>query len=140
MLLAIFAKRLHLKLHKDSIKKTPSTPPSGLGNYFVCKRFAVQTLLWSLEFMVQINLEHDIIAVWNLARSWSISNQRFKYQKFRKTSQRWMYLTQQFQNFGFQWILFQIKFLFRYYFQLPMMLLLTLNNFTQGITNSFKAH
>ena len=25
--------------------------PSGLGNDFVCKRFAVQTLLWSLEFV-----------------------------------------------------------------------------------------
>ena len=36
---------------------------SGLGNYFVCKRFAVQTLLWSLEFVTQINLEHDTIAV-----------------------------------------------------------------------------
>ena len=29
----------------------------------VCKRFAVQTLLWSLEFVIQINLEHDTIAV-----------------------------------------------------------------------------
>ena len=29
--------------------------PSGLGNYFVCKRFAGQTLLWSLEFVIQIN-------------------------------------------------------------------------------------
>ena len=37
--------------------------PSGLGNYFICKRFAVQTLLWSLEFAIQINLEHDTIAV-----------------------------------------------------------------------------
>ena len=47
--------------------------PSGLGNYFVCKRFAVQTLLWPLEFVIQTNLEHVTIAVWNLARSWSIS-------------------------------------------------------------------
>ena len=39
--------------------------PSGLGNYFVCKRFAVHTLLWSLEFAIQINLEHDTIAVNN---------------------------------------------------------------------------
>ena len=46
---------------------------SGLGNYFVCKRFAVQTLLWSLGFVIQINLKHDIIAAWNMARSWSIS-------------------------------------------------------------------
>ena len=37
--------------------------PSGLGNNFVCKRVAVQTLLWSLEFMIQINLEHNTIAV-----------------------------------------------------------------------------
>ena len=36
--------------------------PSGLGNYFVCKGFAVQTLLWSLEFVIRINLEHDTIA------------------------------------------------------------------------------
>ena len=35
--------------------------PSGLGNYFISKRFAVQTLLWSLEFVVQINLQHDTI-------------------------------------------------------------------------------
>ena len=34
-----------------------------LGNYFVCKRFAVQTLLWSLKFVIQINLEQDTIAV-----------------------------------------------------------------------------
>ena len=46
---------------------------SGLGNYFVCKRFTIQTFLWSLEFVIQINHEHDTIAVWNLARSWTIS-------------------------------------------------------------------
>ena len=36
---------------------------------FVCKRFTVQTLLWSLEFVIQINIEHDTIAImescWN---------------------------------------------------------------------------
>ena len=37
--------------------------PSGLGNYLICKRFAVQTLLWSLEFVIQINLKHDTITV-----------------------------------------------------------------------------
>ena len=37
--------------------------PSRLSNNFVCKRFAVQTLLWSTEFVIQINLEHDTIAV-----------------------------------------------------------------------------
>ena len=42
-------------------------------NYFVYKRFAVRTLLWSLKFVIQTNLEHNIIAIWNLARSWSIS-------------------------------------------------------------------
>ena len=36
--------------------------PSGLGNDFMCKRFAVQILLWSLEFLIQINLHHDNIA------------------------------------------------------------------------------
>ena len=46
---------------------------SGLGNYLVCKIFAVQTLLWSLEFVFEINLEHDAIKIWNLARSWNIS-------------------------------------------------------------------
>ena len=48
--------------------------PRGLGNYFVCKRFEVQTLLCSLEFVIQINLKHDTIAVWNVARSSSISS------------------------------------------------------------------
>ena len=31
--------------------------------HFVCKRFAVQTLLWSLELVIQINLEHYTITV-----------------------------------------------------------------------------
>ena len=35
--------------------------PSGLGNYIICKRFADQTLLCSLEFVIQINLEHGTI-------------------------------------------------------------------------------
>ena len=34
---------------------------SGLGNYFVCKRFAVQTHLWSLKIVIHINLEHSHI-------------------------------------------------------------------------------
>ena len=43
-----------------------------LGNYFVCKGFAVQTLLRSLEFMIQINLEHDTIDnfSWSFLYSW----------------------------------------------------------------------
>ena len=35
----------------------------------ITARFAVQTLLWSLEFVILTNLEHDTIAVSNLARS-----------------------------------------------------------------------
>ena len=43
---------------------------SGLGNYFMCKIFAIQTLLWSmefviLEFVIQISLEHDTISIQN---------------------------------------------------------------------------
>ena len=37
--------------------------PSGLGNFFVCKKFEVQTFLWSLEFVFQVSLEHDTITV-----------------------------------------------------------------------------
>ena len=37
--------------------------PRGLGNYLICKRFAVQTLLWSLEFVIKINLKHKPIVV-----------------------------------------------------------------------------
>ena len=36
---------------------------SQLGTDFVSKRFAVQTLLWSLEFIIQTNLEHGTIAI-----------------------------------------------------------------------------
>ena len=43
--------------------KNSSDIASGLGNYFVCKRFAVQTFLWSLEFVIHINLKHKTIAV-----------------------------------------------------------------------------
>ena len=53
-----FSKNLHFVgyLHK-------TLWPSGLGNNFMCTRFAVQTLLWSLEFVIQINLKHNDIAV-----------------------------------------------------------------------------
>ena len=55
-----------------------------LCNDFVCKRFAVQTLLWSLEFGIQIYLEHDTIAIkfffictfWILV-FWAVKNLRF---------------------------------------------------------------
>ena len=40
--------------------------PNGLGNYFVCKRFAVHTVQWSLEIVIQLNLEHDTIAIIHL--------------------------------------------------------------------------
>ena len=40
--------------------------PKGLGNYLVCKRFAVQSLLWSLEFVTQINLENRTIVTFIL--------------------------------------------------------------------------
>ena len=36
---------------------------NGLGSYFVCKRFTVQTFLWSLEFAIQIHLEHDTVTI-----------------------------------------------------------------------------
>ena len=30
---------------------------------FVCERFAVQILRWSLEFVIQVNLERDTIGI-----------------------------------------------------------------------------
>ena len=53
------------------IKQLPN--PKDLMAYFVCKRFAVQTFLWSMKFGIQTNLDYDTITVWNLSRSWSIS-------------------------------------------------------------------
>ena len=50
-------------------------PPNLLGllawisYYIVYKKFALKTLLWSLEFVIQINLDHDTNAVLNLARN-----------------------------------------------------------------------
>ena len=43
---------------------------NGLGNYFVYNIFAVQSLVWSQEFVIQISLQHDTIAVW----SWKYLN------------------------------------------------------------------
>ena len=34
----------------------------GFVNYIVCKRFAVQILLWSLEFVIQINLKQKLFS------------------------------------------------------------------------------
>ena len=48
--------------------------PSRLGNYFLCKRFAFQILLWSLEFVIKINLEHDTIAIWNFLSKFKYLN------------------------------------------------------------------
>ena len=47
----------------------------GLGNYTVCKSFAVHTLLWSLEFIIHQNLQHDTIAASNLAHTRNIVTQ-----------------------------------------------------------------
>ena len=64
--------------------------PSGLDNYFVCKRFAVQILLWSLEFAIHTNLKHDTIAV-----SSSFLSQLFKKKeeiinaKLQKINNKW---------------------------------------------------
>ena len=61
------------KFHWSQEVWTANLWPNGLGNYFICKRFAVQTLLWSLGFVIQINLEHDAIIVWQLPQTWSTS-------------------------------------------------------------------
>ena len=37
--------------------------PSGLGNFFLCKRLAVQILLLPLELVIQINFEHETITL-----------------------------------------------------------------------------
>ena len=46
-----------------------------------------------------------------------------------------MCVTQQFQNFDFQWIPLQVEFSLRYHFQFLMLLLLTLNSITPETTN-----
>ena len=51
--------------------------PIGLGKYFICKRGAAQTVLPSTEFVIQLNLKHDTITIWNLDWSWNISIYRF---------------------------------------------------------------
>ena len=53
---------LHTNSLSNSLGHKPLWP-SRLVNDFVCKRFAVQTLLWPMEFVIQINLKHDTIAV-----------------------------------------------------------------------------
>ena len=46
----------------ETLLKLYGLVTSELDSYFVCKRFAVQTLLRSPEFVININLEHDNIA------------------------------------------------------------------------------
>ena len=48
--------KLQCKVGNSGTLNSPNLWPNGLGNYFVSKRFAIQTLLWSLEFVVQIIL------------------------------------------------------------------------------------
>ena len=52
-------------LKRTTLSSTICSPDGlvGFNNYFVCKRFTVPNLLWSLEFMIKINLEHNTIAV-----------------------------------------------------------------------------
>ena len=57
----------------SQISVTLEVRPRKLGNYLACKTFAVQTIQWSMEFVIQKNLEHNTIAVWSLAQRWSIS-------------------------------------------------------------------
>ena len=45
---------------------------SGFGNYIACKGFAVQTLLWSLEFVIRKNFEHGTIAVKKIKSAYSM--------------------------------------------------------------------
>ena len=56
----------------DTLKFTKATSTNF---QLLCKRLIVQTLMYSLEFAIQINLTHGTIAIWNLAWSWSISTQ-----------------------------------------------------------------
>ena len=71
---------LHNKeMQSKSLSSSSSLYPySGLVNYLVCKRFRVQTLLWSLVFLIEINLEHDASAA-----SWSIWKSEMKWQCFQ---------------------------------------------------------
>ena len=50
-------------------------PTIELANCIACKKFAIQILLWSLEFAIYQNLEHNTIAASHLARSISTKAQ-----------------------------------------------------------------
>ena len=56
-------KKIYLETLKSVLGCSVLHYSSGLGNGFLCKRFAAQTLLWSLEFVTLINLKHNTIAV-----------------------------------------------------------------------------
>ena len=51
----------HRRVRNGNLLRTLWFWPSALGNCI--KRFAVQTLLWSLEFAIHQNLQHDTIPV-----------------------------------------------------------------------------
>ena len=51
----------HRRVQNGNLLRTLWFWPSALGNCI--KRFAVQTLLWSLEFAIHQNLQHDTIPV-----------------------------------------------------------------------------
>ena len=59
----VFRKRLPTYLMEEPLWH------SGLGNCIACKNFTVQTLMWSLEFVIHKNLEHDTVAVSILTRN-----------------------------------------------------------------------
>ena len=48
--------------------------PSGLGNYTVYQKFAVQTSCAHQNLWSMMNLQHNTSKVWNFDRSWSILN------------------------------------------------------------------
>ena len=59
----VFQKSLPTYLMEDSLWH------SGLGNWIACKNFRVQALVWSLEFVIHKNFEHDTVAVSILTRN-----------------------------------------------------------------------
>ena len=96
-----------LSKHLTTLKKHKQL--NGLGNYFVCKRFAVQTLLWSLELVIQINFEHDTITVWKLAQSWSITVLLLICGSYMRWSTRFVSLKSMYGIIHFQFHLIFIK-------------------------------
>ena len=52
------------ELQNSCIRISLNLLPNGLGDYFVRKTFAVQTLMLSQEFVMQIDLKHGTIAVY----------------------------------------------------------------------------